>query len=87
MLTLNLKRFNYILKRFYLILHEKPSHEQLKEQENYGVDNIMTKTTRMVYMKDNLIHFIKNYKTTKEMFEAIKASYNFNTTTHVQVLL
>lgn len=55
--------------------------------KKFRVDDLMAKIIMLAYMKDDLIHFFQDYKTIKEMFEAIKATYDVNTATHVQVLL
>lgn len=36
-------------------------------------------------MKDDLIRIFEDYQTTKEMFDAIKARYDLNTATYIQV--
>ncbi|CAN6472123.1 unnamed protein product [Victoria cruziana] len=87
MLALTLKRLIYVLEKPYLILPDRPSDDQIKELDNYRVDDLMAKTIMLAYMEDDLIQFFEDYKTTKEMFEAIKARYDVNTAAHVQVLL
>lgn len=47
----------------------------------------MTKTIILVNMEDDLFRFFYYYKTTKEMFEAIRVWYDVNTATHMQMLL
>ncbi|CAN6475958.1 unnamed protein product [Victoria cruziana] len=87
LLALTLERLVYVLEKPYPIFPDTPSDEQNKELENYKVDDLMAKTIILAYMEDDLIRFFENYKTTKEMFEAIKARYDVNTAAHVQVLL
>lgn len=38
-------------------------------------------------MEDDLICFFENYKILNDMFDTIKARYNVNIVTHMQVLL
>ncbi|CAN6440078.1 unnamed protein product [Victoria cruziana] len=87
LLALTLERLVYVLEKPYLVFPDTPSDEQNKELKNYKVDDLMAKTIMLAYMDDDLIRFFEDYKTTKEMFEAIKAQYDVNTATHVQVLL
>lgn len=59
----------------------------MKELENFRVDDLMTNIIMLAYMEDNLFYFIDDYKTSREMFDANKARYDVNTTTHMYVLL
>lgn len=74
------------MKKSYSVLPRKPTDEQTKELENYGIDEFMAKTIMLTYIEDVMIRFFENYKTMKEMFEANKVRYDVNTTTHMQLL-
>lgn len=76
-----------MLKKLVLVISKKPIDEQLRELKNYEVNDLITKAIILAYMDDNLSRFFKVYKTTKEMFDVIKVSYDVNIATHMQVLL
>lgn len=77
----------YVLEKLYPVLLEKPLENEMKELENFRVDDLMTNIIMLAYMEDNLFYFIDDYKTSREMFDANKARYDVNTTTHMYVLL
>lgn len=86
LLELTLQILIYVLEKFYLVLLEKPpAEEPIKELKNYRVDDMMTIIIILTYKEDGIIRFFEDYKITNEVFKAIKARYNANTTAHIQV--
>lgn len=64
MLALTIERLIYILEKPYPMLPEKQIEKQVKELENYMIDDLIDRTIILAYMEDDLNRFFKDYKAT-----------------------
>lgn len=91
MFFLTLKIIAYDLKDPYPILLENLMTYQLEDLKKlistFNDDDLIVKTNMIAYIENNLAKVFKNYKTGREVFEAVSSKYDTKTTTYIHVLV